>query len=118
MTQAIAYITRTNSTLKRFTALTRQKLVLLGKLNDINKPCTYSHLYNMLHDVGCTINHPNYADALRECVKAGYLSRTRAGKNVLFAITTQGKQLLYSFCVELDRLVKEDIAKYGNGLSS
>lgn len=115
MTQAIAYITHTNTALKRFTDLTRQRVVLLDKLNDINKPCTYTQLYDILRDTGCTINYPKYTEILQICVAAGYITRTTAGKNVLFAITVKGKQLLYSFCAELERLVKADIAKYGNG---
>lgn len=115
MTQAIAYIAHANSALKRFKDLTRQKLVLLEQLNGVNALCTYSHLYNVLHDIGCTINHPKYTEVLRDCVSNGYITRTTAGKNVLFGITVKGKQLLYSFCIELDRLVKANIAKYGNG---
>lgn len=116
MTQAIVYIARTNTALKRFTALTKHKIVLLGQLNSINRPCTYSCLYAVLGSIGCTITHKQYVAILKSCIASGYITRSTAGRNVLFTITLNGKALLHSFCAELESIVKQDIAKYGNGL--
>jgi CTP-dependent riboflavin kinase len=44
-----------------------------------------------------------------------YITRTPIAGNVLYAITADGKRLLYNIAMELESIVKQDILKYGNG---
>lgn len=118
MTQGLRYITATNNAVKRFKGMTRQKLLLLERLYILNRPCSYSHLHSIIGDKGGTISYHLYGELLKQCICDGYITRSKAGKNVIYAITLEGKMLINTFCIELDRLVKQDIAKYGNGFPS
>jgi hypothetical protein len=50
-------------------------------------------------------------------MERNYITRTPIAGNVVYAITQEGKRLLYRFELELDAIVAQRILKYGNGIS-
>lgn len=62
-----------------------------------------------------TTRYSTFTAALNRGISHGYVTRSQVGGNVLYAITAEGKGLLYAFALELDRIVAERCRKYGNG---
>lgn len=58
------------------------------------------------------MNSTAYGQTLEYCIDYGYITRSTMSRNVLFCITLKGKALLNSFCVELERIVKQENERY------
>lgn len=115
MYYALDYITAKNTALKRFTDLTTHDLYVLNMLRKENRPVHYSRLYDLLHTNGYSIHPKVFGEILKRCMDNKNITRTQVAGNVLYAITQDGKRLLYNFSMECDAKVKADILKYGNG---
>lgn len=109
------YITAKNSALKRFTGVTTHDLYVLEMLCWENKPVHNKRLFDLLANNCTTINPAIYSDILKRGVANKLITRTPCAGNVLYAITLDGKRLLYRFAEELESIVKEQVMKYGNG---
>lgn len=86
-------------------------------MQQLNAPCHYRRLYSLLVDNGYTLEQKTFCSILRHGIDNGYITRSPVAGNVLYAITSEGKQLLYRFAMELDRIVAERCREYGNGMN-
>jgi predicted transcriptional regulator len=92
--------------------------MILESLSVLNYPCSYLFLQGIVKERATSITYQSFCDSLMECVSEGLVLRTLVGKRAVYSITLKGKALLHAFCLELERVVKADIERYGgNGFS-
>lgn len=115
MYYALYYHTAQKTALKRFKGITNADLYMLDIIRRENRPCGYRRLNDLLQRNEYNISHKLFSDVIARCVTNGYLSRARVAGNSLYELTTTGKELLLKYCSILEQLVKQDIARYGNG---
>ena len=113
--QGIYYITAKNSALKRITGITTHDRYILDILIKQNIPCHYRRLFDLLCSNGYSPATGVFCNLLKRCICNGYISKTKVSGNVCYSITLKGKQTLYRFAEELERIVGEQVRKYGNG---
>lgn len=113
----IYYIIYKRLALKRITGVTDYDLSVFGILRQYDSPCYYKRLHSLLVQNGYYMAEETLITVLKKGVSSGYITRSQVAGNVLYAITSEGKQLLYRFALELDRIVAERCREYGNGMN-
>lgn len=110
------YITSKHVALKRFTGLSEYDLNVLAMLFQLNAPCHYRRLHDVIAASGYVMDECTFSKALRYGVDNKLMSRTPVSGNVLYSITLEGRKLLRAFNRELDAIVAKKVRQYGNGL--
>lgn len=111
MLLGLVYISAKNSALQRFMGVTSYDLIVLTLLNDLNAPCHYKRLYELLHEQDNNIGYTYLARLLKRNLDNKLITRTPVAGNVLYCITMEGKRLLFAYNEELNNIVNARISK-------
>lgn len=109
------YLAARNTALKRIQALKPRDIDVLTILYQLNAPCHYKRLFDLLNSEHQTIADGVLLYVLRRNEQNKFITRTPVAGNVLYCITLEGKKILYSFTAEMNAIVEPKIKQYGNG---